>query len=90
MTELAKKRAIKKLVKEMFKRSAGELETKIERALKSGAIDIDSWEPDVNPMLVPKAILIAFLRDEANQYTCNGTSFEKQVRNDAKNIGYNL
>lgn len=62
----------------------------IDKALNSGAIDIDAWDKDNNPMLIPKAIVIAVLTEEVEQHSAEGTSFAKQVKKDAKNIGYYL
>lgn len=89
-TEQIKKDKITKLIKGMFKQTENQLEDKINKMFRSGAVDVDSWDEDTNQMILPKAFMVAFLRDEADQYTARGTSFEKQVKKEAKNIGYNL
>ena len=43
-----------------------------------------------NPMLIPKAIVVAILNDESEQYDVSGTSFEKQMKKDIKEIGLYL
>ena len=90
MTESEKREEIKKMVKGMFQDVVGNLDKQVNKVLNSGAVDVADWDKNNNPMLLPKSILIAFLRDEADQYTAKGTSFEKQVADDAKNIGYYL
>jgi len=85
-----KKEEIKKLALSMLQQSFEAAKANVEKALSSGAIDIDSWDENSNPMLFPKSIVIAVLTEEANQQSAKGTSFEKQVKQDAKNIGYFL
>ena len=58
----------------------------VEKALNSGAIDVSGWDEKDKPMLVPKAIVIAILREQANQHDAKGTSYEKQIEKQAKNI----
>ena len=84
------KEKIKNLTIQMLDESYKHSLKKIDKALNSGAIDLDAWDENVNPMLIPKAILIAILLDEADQHDCKGTSFGRQVNRDAKNIGYFL
>jgi len=82
-----KKKQIKKLVIESLDRSVKEIKEKlIDKALNSGAVDVDKWSKDNNPMILPKSILIAVLLSEADQYSGVGTSFEKQVKKEVKNL----
>jgi hypothetical protein len=91
MNSQEKRDLFKHRLKGMFREVEAQLEKKADKIMSSGAIDMDEWDPNENnPMLLPKAFMVAFLRDEANQFTADGTSFEKQVRSDAKNIGYHL
>jgi len=71
---------------EMMELSFEIMRTKIKKVLKSGAVDVSGWDANYNSMLLPKAILIAILEDEADQYKGQGTSFEKQIKKDVKNI----
>ena len=91
MTVTQKKAQIKKHVSDMIDESAkamkGELLT---RLFNSGCLDISSWEPDCNPMILPKAITIALLQHESEQYSARGTSFEKPMKKEVKNIRYFL
>ncbi len=84
------KQKIKKLTIELLKRSHKEAIKNVEKALNSGAIDVSGWDEKDMPMLVPKAIAIAVLTYEAGQYSGRGSSAEKKVAKDAKNIGYFL
>ena len=62
----------------------------IEKAINSGAIDIDSWDENYAPMIIPKTILIASLQAEAEQYQAYGTKYEKEIKKDLKNLKYFL
>jgi hypothetical protein len=86
-----KRELFKHRLKGMFREVEAQLEKKADKVMSSGAIDIDEWDPnDNNPMVLPKSFMVAFLRDEANQFTATGTSFEKEVKSGSKNIGYYL
>ncbi len=85
-----KKSQIKKLAVQMLKESFEQAKKKVDKALNCGAIDIDAWSPNSNPMLIPKAIVVAILNDESEQYDVSGTSFEKQMKKDIKEIGLYL
>ena len=89
-TTKKKKKAIAQLVKDMLNESHEAMLKKIDKALNSGAVDVDEWDKTNNPMILPKCILIAILQDEATQYEAKGTSFEKQVKAEVKNIRYFL
>ena len=86
MTTLAKKKKIKALAKKMLKTSLKEMEAKIDKALNSGALDVDEWDENSNPAILPKVIVIAIMEDEAEQYKAKGTSFEKEVKKDVSNL----
>jgi len=77
---------IVKLANEMLDEAIPEIRKKIERAVKVGAIDIDSWDEHNNPMILPKVILIASLESDAEQYKAKGTSFEKRVELEVRNL----
>ena len=82
-----KKARIRELATKMLEESLKSQIRLIEKAMDSGAIDISAWDEDHNPMLMPKAIVSAILIEEAGQYDAKGTSFEKQMSKDIKNIG---
>ena len=90
MTTQEKKNKIKSLTEDMLKESFASMIKKVEKALNSGAIDIDSWDENNNPMILPRCIITAILQDESTQYEGKGTSFEKQVKKEVKNIRYYL
>jgi len=81
-----KKVQIETHVKNMLEYANKDMIKKITKALNSSAIDVDGWEPDNNPMILPKIILIAILETEAEQYKATGTCFEKQVKKEVKNL----
>lgn len=86
----SKRDKIKALVVEMLNNSHEAMIKNIDKALNSGAIDIDSWQEDDRPMLLPKTIVTAILEDESTQYNGIGTSYEKSIKKEVKNIRYYL
>lgn len=90
MTTQDKKNKIKALVTDMLNQSHEAMSKKIDKALNSGAIDIDSWSESHSPMILPKCIVTAILQDESTQYEGKGTSFEKDIKKEVKNIRYFL
>lgn len=85
-----KKQEIKKLVSEMLEESHEAMKAKIDVALNSGAIDVDKWENANGKMILPKCIVTALLEDESTKRDASGTSFEKYVKKEVKNIKYFL
>lgn len=83
-----KKAKIKKLALDMLKESHEAMVKNIDKALNSGAIDVDDWDENSNPMILPKCIVTAVLEQEATQYDGTGTSFEKKIKKEVKNIRY--
>lgn len=86
MTTQEKKQKIKSLVEEMMQDSFNSMKTKIDKAISSGAIDLDEWDEISAPMILPKCILSAILKNEATQYDAKGTSFEKRVKKEIAKI----
>lgn len=85
----AKKNKIKKIVKELLKESHKAQIEKIEKALNSGALDLENWDPENNPLIIPKIITTAILQDAAERhYTCKNTTFERQIKKEIKNLRY--
>jgi len=82
------KTKIKALAKQMLKNSQREMEAKIDKALSSGALDIDDWDENNNSMILPKIIVKAILEDEADQYSAKGTCFEKEINEEVVNLKY--
>lgn len=90
MTTEDKKNKIKKLALDMLKESQEAQFKLVEKALGSGAIDIDAWDEKSQPMIVPKIIVVAILQREADQYDGTGTSMEKKIKKEIKNLKYFL
>lgn len=82
-----KKAKLKRLASEMLKDSQKAMKDKIDKAINSGSLDIDSWD---ERMILPKVIVAAILEDEAGQYKGKGTSFEKSVKKQITNLKYFL
>lgn len=90
MQPLNKKDKIKSLISDMLNQSHKAMMNKIDKALTCGAIDIENWHEDYNPMILPKCIVIAIMQNESNQYDGRGTSFEKKIKKEVSNIRYHL
>ena len=84
------KEQIAELVKDMLTESYEAMIKKIDKVLNSGCVDVESWNKDSSPMILPKCIVTAILQNESTQYEGKGTSFEKQVKKEVKNIRYFL
>jgi len=81
-----KKEKITKITEQIIDEACIKMKEKIQRALNSRAIDVDSWDEKINPYILPKTIVIAILENEAKQYDGTGTCFEKQMKKDIKNL----
>lgn len=88
MTREEKRETIKMHAKDMLNTSFLEMLKKIDKALNSGAINIEDWDEKNAPMYIPKVMLNAILQDEATQYDGRGTSIERKIKKDVKNIMY--
>jgi hypothetical protein len=84
------KQQILELVKEMLIESHENMLNKINKVLNSGCVDVEGWDEKNSPMILPKCIVTAILKDESTQYEGKGTSFEKQVKKEVENIRYFL
>ena len=80
------KEQIAELVKEMLTESHEAMLNKIDKVLNSGCVDTESWNEYNSPMILPKCIVTAILQNESTQYEAKGTSFEKQVKKEVRNI----
>ena len=90
MENTSKKQQIKSIIRYMLIESHNAMLVKIDKVLNSGAIDIDDWDENHQPMIIPKCIVIAILQDESTQYVGNGTNYEKQIKREVKNIKHYL
>lgn len=75
-----------KLTDDMLETAIPEIKKLIRKAVNSGAIDVEGWDRQFNPMIIPKCILIAALETEADQYRATGTVYEKQVEKEVRNL----
>lgn len=90
MTTADKKQKIRDKAIEMLRLSLAAQILLVDKALTSGAIDIDAWDENSEPMITPKVIVVSVLESEADQYKCQGTRFEKKMNKDIKNLKYFL
>lgn len=90
MTRKQKEKAIKKLVYGMLWNSHKEMRINVEQVMKSGAIDIDNYDPKASPMVLPKTIVAAIIGHEQHQYLGTGTSYERAIKKNIRNIQYLL
>lgn len=88
MTLDEKKELIKSYVIEMLDFSKECMVKKLTTALNCGALDIDNWNKNSSPMIVPKIIVTALLESESTQYGAKGTSFERKIKKQVKNLRY--
>jgi hypothetical protein len=86
MTTEEKKEKIKSLVISLLNDSHNAMLQKVDQILKSSSFDLDSWDINYAPMILPKCIAIAILQDESTQYDGKGTSYEKEIKKEVKNI----
>lgn len=84
------KEQIAELVKDMLTESHEAMLKKIDKVLNSGCVDTEGWSKDNAPMILPKCIVTAILQNESKQYEAKGTSFEKQMKKEVRNISYFL
>lgn len=81
-----KKEYIKGLTMGLLIQSFQSMNDKIDKAIESGALDIDEWDPVNNRMIIPEIIATAILEDESTQYSCKNSSWEKQIKKEVKNL----
>lgn len=81
-----KELAIAALCSELLKDSIERMNESIIKAINSGAIDIESWDPVNNRYMLPKTIIMAVLENEVYRHSPIGTSFDKQMNKEVKNI----
>ena len=86
MNTADKKKKIKQLAIDMLKESQEAQLKLVEKALNSGALDIDAWDENDKPMILPKIIVTAVLQRESQQYEAKGTSYEKKVKKEVNNL----
>ena len=83
-----KKERLQNLVNKMLNESIEKMKKKAQKVIESGAVDVDGWDEDHNKMILPKCFVTATLESESYQFSGIGTSFEKQVKREVKNIRY--
>lgn len=86
MDTTSKKESIKNRVEELLKDSYIDAQKKIDKAINSGAIDIENWDPEYKSWVLPKIIVTAILENAAQDYQAKGTRIEKQVKKEVNNL----
>jgi len=79
---------IERIALEMIDDSVQHMKAKVKKAIKSGALDIENWDEYNKPMIIPKVIIQAVLQSESEQYSPKGTSFEREINKEVKNLRY--
>ena len=84
---MSKREKLKEAILGCLSESVEAIKTKtLDKALDSGAININDWDEENSPMILVKGIIIGILKSEAEQYSAKGTNFEKQVKGIANRI----
>ena len=86
MTTDEKRERIKALALELLEQSHADMVKKIDKAINSGAVDCQGWDPKSNRYVLPKCIVMAILEEESSQYLAHGTSMERRVKSEVRNI----
>jgi len=85
---MKKEKKVETLVNMLLDKSHEAMKNAVTKAINSGALDIDSWDENSNPMIIPKIIATALLECESHKYSAKGTSFEKLIKKEVKNLKY--
>lgn len=83
-----KQTKIAKLTEEILTDSLELMKKDITRAINSGALEIDEWDENSIPMIIPKIIAVRLLEKSAEGLKGKGTSFEKHIKKEVKNLSY--
>lgn len=83
---MTKQEKIREHVVGMLEMSYEAMLKKVDKAINCGFFDIESWDENDAPMLLPKTIITAILQDEGRQYLGRGTRHEKKVKRDANKL----
>lgn len=83
-----KKAFIETHVLSMIDEVNSHMKDNLKKLFESGAIDIESYDTENNPMILPKCIVSALLESEIQQYNGRGTSFEKKNKQEIRNLRY--
>jgi hypothetical protein len=86
----SKKESIKARVEELLNDSFIDAQKMVNKALNSGAIDIESWDAEINSWVLPKIIVTAILKRASENYEGKGTDFEKQIKKETNNLKHFL
>lgn len=84
------KELIVNLVTEILNDSHRAMLKDLTKVINSGCIDIENWDRTNNSMVLPKIIATAILQHQSTQYEGKGTSFQKKIKKEVKNIRYFL
>lgn len=77
------KRQLKAKTKELIKNSTKHMVENIDKAIASGAIDLNSYEDNY---ILPKILLCALLKEEMHQYKPLGDDRKKTMQKEIDNI----
>lgn len=72
------KKQLQKKTRELIRESAANMRKNIEKAINSGAVDLDAYEDNYE---LPRIVLGALLRNESFQYKMHTDDGKKAVEN---------
>ena len=75
-----KKEKIKEFTTEILAELFIIMHKQVEDVINSGVIDVEEWDENYAPMVVPKTIVTALLEQNSTQYDARGTSYHKEVK----------
>ena len=90
MTTEEKKEKIKEIVLDEAEYVINKFAEKIDKLFEAKAINIEAWDVDNTPMIIPKCILAALLDQAILSYNGRGTGYKRQMTKEIKNIRYFL
>lgn len=77
------KKEVRKKTRELIQYTSKWMRRDLEKVLSSGCINLNNWESNY---LLPKTIMLALHQEQMRNYDGRGTSYERKIKKEAKNI----
>lgn len=91
MTRKQKETLCRKYARECLKYAVKEMQSNIDKAIKSGAVSITDWDPDFAPYILPKTIVRAVLEHAAAIHINTvPKAYQRETSKSVRNIRYFL
>lgn len=81
-----KKAEIKLLVSSLLTDFVESVDQQVNTALNCGALDVEGWNKDINPMILPRIIIVTIFQRAAEQFGARGTSWSKIINDEVSNL----